>query len=63
MDMANEDKKRKMSEISETETIDLEQVLKECLEANLKFYKLIALVTQKIVNLEKVFNKDVFKSS
>lgn len=58
-----EDKKRKVEEISENEVIDLEVVLRECVDSNLKLCKLIALVAQKVVTLEKVFNKDFFKSS
>jgi hypothetical protein len=61
--MEVDDKKRKVEEISENEVIDLEVVLKECVDCNLKLYKLIAIVAQKVVNLEKVFNKDFFKSS
>lgn len=63
INMEVDDKKRKVEEISENEVIDLEVVLKECVDCNLKLYKLIAIVAQKVVNLEKVFNKDFFKSS
>lgn len=61
--MEFEDKKRKLEDISENEVIDLEVVLQEYVESNLKLCKLIALVAQKVVNLEKFFNKDFFKSS
>jgi len=58
-----DEKKRKIEEIEEPQVVNLDEVLKEYNESNVKMCKLIALLTHKIVNLEKVFNKDLFKTS
>ncbi len=58
----DETKKRKIEE-KEVENIDLETVLKAYIEASQNMAKLIAIIAQKIVGFEKVFNKDLFKTS
>ena len=59
----DETKKRKMEEIPEQENIDLETTLKAYITANENMAKLVAVLAQKIVTFEKVFNKDLFKAS
>ncbi len=56
----DETKKRKVD--SEPENIDLETVLKAHIESSQNMAKLIAVLAQKLVGFEKVFNKDLFKS-
>lgn len=56
------EKKRKVEE-EEKEVLNLEEVLKELMSSQNNLCKLLALVAQKVVGLEKVFNKDLFKSS
>jgi len=58
----DEQKKRKIEEVKE-ENIDLETVLKAYIETSQNMAKLIAILAQKVVGFEKVFNKDLFKSS
>lgn len=55
----DETKKRKIEETPEN--LDLETVLKAHIESTQNMAKLIAILTQKLLNLEKVFNKDLFK--
>ena len=57
----DETKKRKVDEIPES--VDLETVLKAYIESSQNMAKLIAVLAQKIVTFEKVFNKDLFKAS
>lgn len=54
-----ETKKRKIEEGSEN--VDLETVLKAYIESSQNMAKLIAVIAQKVVGFEKVFNKDLFK--
>lgn len=61
MEVDNE-KKRKLEE-DEQEVLNLEEVLKELMAAQNNLCKLLSVIAQKVVNLEKVFNKDLFKSS
>jgi len=56
----DEPKKRKVDE-KEVENVDLETVLKAYIESSQNMAKLIAVITQKVVGFEKVFNKDLFK--
>jgi hypothetical protein len=56
------EKKRKIEE-EQQEVINLEDVLKELMAAQQNLCKLLGLMAQKLVGLEKVFNKDLFKSS
>lgn len=56
----DESKKRKVD--AEPENIDLESVLKAHIESTQNMAKLIAVLAQKLVGFEKVFNKDLFKS-
>lgn len=58
----DETKKRKIEE-KEVENIDLESVLKAHVESSQNMAKLIAIIAQKVVGFEKVFNKDLFKTS
>lgn len=57
----DEVKKRKI-EGKEVENIDLETVLKAYVETSQNMAKLIAVLAQKVVGFEKVFNKDLFKT-
>lgn len=59
----DETKKRKIEEIPEPENIDLDSVLKSYIESSQNLAKLVAVLAQKVITLEKVFNKDLFKSS
>jgi hypothetical protein len=45
----------------EAETIDLETVLKAHVESSQNIAKLLAIIAQKLVGFEKLFNKDLFK--
>ena len=56
------DKKRKIDE-EPVENVDLETVLKAHIESSQNMAKLIAVIAQKVVGFEKVFNKDLFKPS
>lgn len=56
------EKKRKIEE-EEKEVVNLEEILKELMAAQQSLCKLLGLMAQKVVGLEKVFNKDLFKSS
>ncbi len=56
----DETKKRKIDE-PEPENIDLETVLKAYIESSQNIAKLLAVLTQKVLGFEKVFNKDLFK--
>jgi hypothetical protein len=56
----DESKKRKIEE-KEPETVDLETVLKAHVESSQNMAKLIAIMAQKVVGFEKLFNKDIFK--
>lgn len=56
----DETKKRKIDE-KEQENIDLETVLKAYIESSQNMAKLIAIIAQKVVGFEKLFNKDLFK--
>lgn len=56
------DKKRKIDE-EPVENVDLETVLKAYIESSQNMAKLIAVIAQKVVGFEKVFNKDLFKPS
>ena len=56
----DESKKRKIDE-KEQENIDLETVLKAYIESSQNMAKLIAIIAQKVVGFEKLFNKDLFK--
>lgn len=56
----DETKKRKIDEPVQ-ENIDLEAVLKAYIENSQNMAKLIAVLTQKVLGFEKVFNKDLFK--
>ena len=56
------EKKRKIEEVQEEpENLDLEQVLKDFIENNTKLAKVIAVLAQKTLTFEKMFNKDLFK--
>jgi len=55
----DETKKRKIEE--EKDQIDLESVLKAYIESSQNMAKLIAIMAQKVVGFEKLFNKDLFK--
>lgn len=55
----DEQKKRK---VEEPEKIDLDQVLKTFIETTTNVAKILAILAQKVDTLEKVFNKDLFKS-
>ncbi len=55
----DETKKRKIEEVPEN--VDLETVLKAYIESSQNMAKLIAVIAQKVVGFEKVFNKDLFK--
>lgn len=55
-------KKRKIDD-KEVENLDLETVLKAYIESSQNMAKLIAILAQKVVGFEKVFNKDLFKPS
>ncbi len=57
----DETKKRKV-ESKEVDHIDLETVLKTYIESSQNMAKLIAVLAQKVVGFEKVFNKDIFKT-
>ena len=58
----DETKKRKIEEgEKEPENIDLESVLKAYIESSQNMAKLLAIIAQKVVGFEKVFNKDLFK--
>ena len=57
----DETKKRKIEEVPEN--VDLEVVLKAYIESSQNMAKLIAVLAQKVVGFEKVFNKDLFKPS
>lgn len=57
------DKKRKIEEEPVPENVDLESVLKAYIESSQNMAKLIAVIAQKVVGFEKVFNKDLFKQS
>lgn len=56
----DETKKRKIEE-KESENIDLEAVLKAYIDNANNMAKLLAVLAQKVVGFEKVFNKDLFK--
>jgi len=56
----DETKKRKMEE-EKPESIDLESVLKAYIENAQNLAKLLAILTQKVVSMENMFNKDLFK--
>lgn len=55
-------KKRKVEEDETVENIDLEAVLKAHIESSQNIAKLLAILTQKILGFEKVFNKDLFSN-
>lgn len=57
----DETKKRKVEEEEKPEVLELETVLKAHLESQQNLVKLLALLAQKVVGLEKMFNKDLFK--
>jgi hypothetical protein len=58
----DETKKRKIEELpAEPENLDLETVLKAYIDSSQNMAKLIAILAQKVVGFEKVFNKDLFK--
>ena len=56
----DETKKRKIED-KEVENIDLEAVLKAHVESSQNMAKLLAIIAQKVVGFEKLFNKDIFK--
>ena len=53
----DESKKRKLEEV---ENLDVEVVLKAHMESTQNLLKLMAVIAQKVVGFEKVFNKDLF---
>ena len=53
----DESKKRKLEEV---ENLDVEVVLKAHMESTQNLLKLMAVLAQKVVGFEKVFNKDLF---
>jgi len=59
MDIDGE-KKRKIEEV-QPENLDLESVLKNYIKSTEDISKVLAILTQKVIALEKVFNKDLFK--
>jgi hypothetical protein len=60
MDIDGE-KKRKIEEV-QPENLDLESVLKNYIKSTEDISKVLAILTQKVIALEKVFNKDLFKN-
>jgi hypothetical protein len=57
-----DEKKRKIEEVTETpENLNVEEILKAFIENNTNIAKLLATLTQKVLNFEKMFNKDLFK--
>lgn len=60
----DETKKRKIDDEPEApQNLDLEAVLKAYIEGNQNLAKVIAILAQKVIGFEKVFNKDLFKPS
>ena len=53
----DETKKRK---IEEEAAMDVDSVLKEYIENNAKVAKLMMVLAQKVLNLERIFSKDLF---
>jgi hypothetical protein len=54
----DENKKRKVD--SEPEALELEGVLKAYIKSGEDMAKVVAILAQKIMGFEKVFNKDLF---
>ena len=58
----DETKKRKVEEaVPKPEIVDLEAILKAHVESSQNMAKLIAILTQKVLTVENVFSKDLFK--
>ena len=57
-----DDVKKRKIDTKEAENIDLESVLKAHVESSQNMAKLLAVLAQKVVGFEKVFNKDLFKT-
>jgi hypothetical protein len=56
-----DEKKRKIEEVSEAEQLNVEEILKTYIECSQNVSKLLAVLTQKVLTFEKMFNKDLFK--
>ena len=54
-------KKRKVEEV-ENQTMNLDKILKDHIESTQNLARLISVLTQKIIVIEKVFSRDLFKS-
>lgn len=61
MDEDRELKRVKVEEVEEVESLELEVVLKQYIEAQQQLVKLLLVIGQKVVGFEKVFSKDLFK--
>lgn len=55
-----DEKKRKIEEVEE-KPLNVDEVLKGFVESNTEIAKLLMTLTQKVLNFEKMFNKDLFK--
>ena len=60
-----DEKKRKIEEVDDSgnsnEQLNVEEILKSFVETNTNVAKLLAVLTQKVLSFEKMFNKDLFK--
>jgi len=56
-----DEKKRKIEEVIEPANLDVDTILKSYLDITKQLLQLVAVLSQKVVGFEAVFNKDLFQ--